>query len=32
MAGKQLIQKRTPVDLGRLADPAVSMKAVAVDL
>ncbi len=32
MAGKQLIQKRTPVDMGRLADPAVSMKAVAVDL
>jgi len=29
MAGKQLIQKRTPVDLGRLADPEVSMKAVA---
>lgn len=29
MAGKQLIQKRTPVDVARLADPAVSMKAVA---
>lgn len=29
MAGKQLIQKRTPVDPARLADPEVSMKAVA---
>ena len=29
MAGKQLIQKRTPVDVARLVDPAVSMKAVA---
>lgn len=32
MAGKQLIQKRTPIDLAKLADPAVSMKAVAGDL
>ncbi|WP_295192576.1 FAD-dependent oxidoreductase [uncultured Brevundimonas sp.] len=30
MAGKQLITKATPVDTGKLADPAVSMKAVAV--
>ncbi|WP_295167530.1 FAD-dependent oxidoreductase [uncultured Brevundimonas sp.] len=30
MAGKQLIAKATPVDTGKLADPAVSMKAVAV--
>ncbi|WP_404418833.1 NAD(P)/FAD-dependent oxidoreductase [Brevundimonas vesicularis] len=30
MAGKQLIGKATPVDADRLADPAVSMKAVAV--
>ncbi|MEE2849019.1 MAG: FAD-dependent oxidoreductase [Pseudomonadota bacterium] len=30
MAGKQLIAKATPVDVGKLADPAVSMKAVAV--
>ncbi|NEX92247.1 FAD-dependent oxidoreductase [Caulobacter sp. 17J65-9] len=30
MAGKQLIAKRTPVDLAKLADPAVSMKAVAL--
>lgn len=29
MAGKQLIQKRTPIDLARLSDPEVSMKAVA---
>ncbi|WP_426028152.1 NAD(P)/FAD-dependent oxidoreductase [Brevundimonas sp. TWP2-3-4b2] len=28
MAGKQLIGRRTPVDVARLADPAVSMKAV----
>ncbi len=31
MAGKQLIQRRTPVDVAKLADPAVSMKAVAVE-
>ena len=31
MAGKQLIGRRTPVDVARLADPAVSMKAVALD-
>lgn len=30
MAGKQLIAKATPVDMDKLADPAVSMKAVAV--
>lgn len=30
MAGKQLIAKATPVDVDKLADPAVSMKAVAV--
>ncbi len=30
MAGKPLIAKATPVDIGKLADPAVSMKAVAV--
>ena len=29
MAGKQLIAKRTPVDVDKLADPAVSMKEVA---
>jgi len=29
MAGKQLIAKRTPVSLEKLADPAVSMKEVA---
>jgi len=29
MAGKQLIGKATPVDVDKLADPAVSMKAVA---
>ncbi|KQV55444.1 MULTISPECIES: NAD(P)/FAD-dependent oxidoreductase [unclassified Caulobacter] len=29
MAGKQLIAKRTPVDVHKLADPAVSMKEVA---
>jgi 3-phenylpropionate/trans-cinnamate dioxygenase ferredoxin reductase subunit len=29
MAGKQLIQRRTPVDIDRLVDSAVSMKAVA---
>ncbi|MFN7107666.1 MAG: NAD(P)/FAD-dependent oxidoreductase [Brevundimonas sp.] len=29
MAGKQLIGKATPVDLEKLADPAISMKAVA---
>ncbi|WP_428149799.1 NAD(P)/FAD-dependent oxidoreductase [Brevundimonas sp.] len=31
MAGKQLIQRRTPVDVDKLADPAVSMKAVALE-
>jgi 3-phenylpropionate/trans-cinnamate dioxygenase ferredoxin reductase component len=31
MAGKQLIAKATPVDVDKLADPAVSMKAVAAD-
>ncbi len=31
MAGKQLIQRRTPVDLTKLADTAVSMKAVALE-
>jgi len=31
MAGKQLIQRRTPIDVTRLTDPAVSMKAVALD-
>jgi 3-phenylpropionate/trans-cinnamate dioxygenase ferredoxin reductase subunit len=31
MAGKQLIQRRTPIDPRRLADPTVSMKAVAAD-
>lgn len=30
MAGKSLIAKVTPVDMDKLADPAVSMKAVAV--
>lgn len=30
MAGKQLIQRRTPVDVAKLVDPAVSMKAVAL--
>ncbi|MDQ7813148.1 FAD-dependent oxidoreductase [Brevundimonas sp.] len=29
MAGRQMIGRATPVDAGRLADPAVSMKAVA---
>ena len=29
MAGKQLIAKRTPVSLEKLADPAISMKEVA---
>ena len=29
MAGKQLIAKATPVDVEKLADPAISMKAVA---
>jgi 3-phenylpropionate/trans-cinnamate dioxygenase ferredoxin reductase subunit len=29
MAGKQLIAKRTPIDINKLADPAVSMKEVA---
>ena len=29
MAGKQLIQRRTPIEVAKLADPAVSMKAVA---
>lgn len=29
MAGKQLIAKRTPVDVNKLADPSVSMKEVA---
>ena len=29
MAGKQLIGKATPVDLEKLADPAISMKVVA---
>ena len=29
MAGKQLIQRRTPIDVAKLVDPAVSMKAVA---
>ena len=29
LMGKQLIGKRTPVDPSRLADPEVSMKAVA---
>ncbi len=31
MAGKQLIQKRTPIDLAKLADTSVSMKAVALE-
>ena len=31
MAGKQLIGRRTPVDVVRLTDPAVSMKAVGQD-
>ncbi len=31
MAGKQLIQRRTPIDPEKLADPTVSMKAVAAD-
>ena len=30
MAGKQLIGKATPVDVEKLSDPAVSMKAVAL--
>jgi 3-phenylpropionate/trans-cinnamate dioxygenase ferredoxin reductase subunit len=30
MAGKQLIQRRTPVDVAKLADTSVSMKAVAI--
>ena len=30
MAGKQMIGKSTPVDIGKLRDPAVSMKAVAL--
>jgi 3-phenylpropionate/trans-cinnamate dioxygenase ferredoxin reductase subunit len=30
MAGKQLIGRRTPVDIARLIDPAVSMKEVAL--
>jgi 3-phenylpropionate/trans-cinnamate dioxygenase ferredoxin reductase subunit len=30
MAGKQLIARRTPVDVARLTDPALSMKAVAL--
>ena len=30
MAGKQLIQRRTPVDRTKLTDPHVSMKAVAL--
>jgi 3-phenylpropionate/trans-cinnamate dioxygenase ferredoxin reductase subunit len=29
MAGKQLIGNRKPVDIDKLADPAVSMKEVA---
>ena len=29
MAGRQMIVKRTPVDAARLADPEVSMKAIA---
>lgn len=29
MAGKQLIARRTPVDIARLMDPAISMKDVA---
>jgi len=32
MAGKQLIQRRIPVDATKLADPGVSMKAVASEL
>lgn len=31
MAGKQFIGRRTPVDEAKLADPAVSMKAVTQD-
>ena len=31
MAGKQLIGRRTPVDVARLTDLAVSMKAVALE-
>ena len=31
MAGKQLIQRGTPIDLARLVDPSVSMKAVALE-
>jgi len=31
MAGKQLIQRRTPVDVVRLADLTVSMKAVGLE-
>ena len=30
MAGKQLIGRRTPVDIARLIDPAFSMKEVAL--
>lgn len=30
MAGKMLIGRASPVDVGKLADPAVSMKAVAL--
>ena len=29
MAGKQLIAKTTPVNVEKLGDPAISMKAVA---
>jgi len=32
MAGKQLIARRTPVNPDRLADPGVSMKAVALEM
>ena len=31
MAGKQLIGRRTSVDVSKLTDPAISMKAVAQD-
>ena len=31
MAGKQLIGRRTGVDISKLTDPAISMKAVAQD-
>lgn len=30
MGGRQLIARATPIDPGKLADPAVSMKAVAI--